>query len=318
MHEYVWIPHIHSEVTENFSEYDLMDLPLIGKKRFSSSDPSNDVRIITVVCVNADNMHSIIFNVGCGGSTLRVDVDVMSNGLCCIDIESEGHLDDVIRNEISFAVSSMIASFIGGNSQGKEDDMVCVTIDLSGVFGPITAENEYDAVMQMFDSMIISCRTNVNDIMKSEDDYITIFGHIGSLIENVSNAELFVSSVRGIVPSEYGGMIGTLKLYRQYIDDRSRTIKIENDIRSEAGQRQLNRFTLSINRGMYYLSVLGIAVGMFGASIVADCIGFLGTTSKAIIISATSVLVLAVCWRICSRRSDDIDDALSPSFERSL
>ena len=35
MHEYVWIPHIHSEVTENFSEYDLMDLPLIGKKRFS-------------------------------------------------------------------------------------------------------------------------------------------------------------------------------------------------------------------------------------------------------------------------------------------
>ena len=157
-----------------------------------------------------------------------------------------------------------------------------------------------------------------NDIMKSEDDYITIFGRIGTLIENVSNAELFVSSVRGIVPSEYGGMIGTLKLYRQYIDDRSRTIKIENDIRSEAGQRQLNRFTLSINRGMYYLSVLGLAVGMFGASIVADCIGFLGTTSKAIIISATSVLVLAVCWRICSRRSDDIDDALSPSFERSL
>ena len=45
MHEYVWIPHIHSEVTENFSEYDLMDLPLIGKKRFSLSDPSNDVRI---------------------------------------------------------------------------------------------------------------------------------------------------------------------------------------------------------------------------------------------------------------------------------
>ncbi|MGN0098664.1 MAG: hypothetical protein ACI38Y_05000, partial [Candidatus Methanomethylophilaceae archaeon] len=117
---------------------------------------------------------------------------------------------------------------------------------------------------------------------------------------------------------EYDGMMETLKRYRQCIDDRSRTIKIENDIRSEAGQRQLNRSALSINRGMYYLSVLGIAVGMFGASIVADCIGFLGTTSKAIIISATSAVVLAVCWRICSRRSDDIEDVASPSLERSL
>ena len=317
MYDYVWILNIPSEVTGAFPRFDLTNLPPSRKGIFSSPEQSKD-QGVTITYSNFGDIHDLVFNVDNDQSTRTVSVDVMDSGLCRINIESGDNLNDAVRSGILFAVSSMIALFIGGTSQGKEDDTVFGVTDTSGIYGPISAENDHDAVIQMFDSMITSCRTNVNDIMKSEDDYITIFGRIGTLIENVSNAELFVSSVRSIVPEEYDGMMETLKRYRQRIDDRSRTMKIENDIRSEAGQRQLNRFTLSINRGMYYLSVLGIAVGMFGASIVADCIGFLGTTSKAIIISATSVLVLAVCWRICSRRSNDIDDALSPSFERSL
>ena len=158
----------------------------------------------------------------------------------------------------------------------------------------------------------------MSDIMDGGDDQLILFDMVGLLTRQLSYAKSFVSSVKSIVPDEYEGMMNTFDRYRQFIDDRFRTITVDGDVRREMGPRELNRSALSINRGMYYLSVLGIEVGMFGASIFADCIGFLGTTSKAIIISATSAVVLAVCWSICSRRSDDIEDVASPSLERSL
>lgn len=175
-----------------------------------------------------------------------------------------------------------------------------------------------DNVIQIFKSIVMFIQGKMSDIMDGGDDQLILFDMVGLLTRQLSYAKSFVSSVKSIVPDEYEGMMNTFDRYRQFIDDRFRTITVDGDVRRELGQRELNRSALSINRGMYHLSVLGIAVGMFGASIVADCIGFLGTTSKAIIILATSAVVLAVCWRICSRRSDDIEDVASPSLERSL
>ncbi len=59
--------------------------------------------------------------------------------------------------------------------------------------------------------------------------------------------------------------------------------------------------TLSISRGVYYLSVLGIGVSMFEASIVADSLISISPFVKAGLISVASVSVLTACWWISKR-----------------
>lgn len=62
--------------------------------------------------------------------------------------------------------------------------------------------------------------------------------------------------------------------------------------------------TLSISRGVYYLSVLGIGVSMFGASIVADSLISFSPLIKAGLISVASASVLTACWWISKRMTD--------------
>ncbi len=317
MIQFGWVPHIYSELLELWPDLDVERSLYCRNRNIVLHNLLDDDGFVKVTCLEVGLKGCMTFAVDYNHSTSVVSVKMMGSGLCRITSDDLERFDTITANTLFYAVFTAVTSFIGDDIIRSSGDDCYDTIGLSNSFGPVTAIDEHDAVIRIFKSLAKNMRDSMYHIMDSDEDQLILFDMVGLLTRQLSYAKSFVSSVKSIVPDEYEGMMNTLDRYRQFIDDRFRTITVDGDVRREMGQRELNRSALSINRGMYYLSVLGIAVGMFGASIVADCIGFLGTTSKAIIISATSAIVLAVCWRICSRRSDDMEDVTSPSLERS-
>lgn len=297
MNNYFWIPHIHSEVVGIGPILNPRSLSLLHERIIGIAD-------VTDVALTTDGEKNASLSITIDApDRMIVTMTLLDSGFCCIQTSPDDMIDSEARDMIG-ALVSMVNCYLDNTTHHGLDGMRESSIDYSKDFGPVSADNEPEAIVKIVNTVIETCQNRIDYITNEVDDSFNVFVHIGGVMERLSLAESFIESVKDHIPQEYEGLMRTLERYRRCIDNRSSMIRIESDIRRERGQQELNSHTLSINRSVYYLSVLGIGVSMFGASIVADSLISINPLMKAGLISMTSASVVTACWWISKRMTD--------------
>lgn len=307
-----WIPHLYPSFDLKF-EPRLFASTILGLNEIHVRANDNDPDEVSTIRVEPTREFSygekcFKTSITIGENQIDSDMTVYSSGMVCFDLTSDqveptdGMTEDGIRyavREIYFSMKKLFHDDIhhetdplGSKRMQHADDNFAIVKD------PDIGK----AVVDIFCMIIRKCENTLSMYPNKEDPIRSFDSTVYSLMSGyMSYGRNFLNVNRSILGDSYDVCKESLRSCERSLKGKDREMSNISAMESDAKSLELTQNTAKINKSMFWLTMLSIAVAFFAGSLLADSAIGLATKEKiAIVAVAGTIVMLSAFFIYCT------------------